>query len=134
MRAKLVRVFETSRQTLGHLFLFSGVNKVWECKTLEPPWVNNQRSISCIPPGSYTVHPHNSSKFRNCFWIKNVPGRSEILIHPGNFHSETNGCILVGKEFYDIDNDGNRDVTHSRNTMNELIKLCPQQFTLKIYT
>jgi hypothetical protein len=30
--------------------------------------------------------------------ILDVPGRDYILIHPGNFPEDTEGCVLVGKE------------------------------------
>lgn len=68
--------------------------------TLEPRWKDNQRNISCIPPGEYEVEfmPRSwSGKYRNCFHVKDVPGRSQILIHAGNVPDHTRGCILIGK-------------------------------------
>jgi hypothetical protein len=30
------------------------------------------------------------------FLLQHVPGHSEILIHPGNFNEDSDGCILIG--------------------------------------
>lgn len=67
-------------------------------------------SITAIPTGTYNVRmdivsPKYSSKewfVKNCHGarvprLENVPGFEGILIHPGNFASDTDGCILVGK-------------------------------------
>lgn len=79
-----------------------------ELYTLELPYKDNQTNISCIPEGRYIVKRYKSPKFSDCFKIydinkddggnyKEVNGRSDILIHTGNFIDETKGCILVGK-------------------------------------
>ena len=75
-------------------------------KTLELPWRKNQRSISCIPSGIYTVKIRQSPKYGSVYWVTNVPDRSYILIHSGNFAGDiekgfkthVNGCILLGKK------------------------------------
>jgi len=82
-------------------------------KTLELPWRNNQRSISCIPPGEYIVKIRKSPKYGSVYWVTGVPNRSWILIHSGNvggdvrkinpntrkrFRTHINGCILLGKK------------------------------------
>lgn len=75
--------------------------------TLELPFLNNQKNISCIPQGLYNLTPYNSKKYPNVFKLLNVSDRSDILIHVGNyacdvivgggkFKSDTRGCILVG--------------------------------------
>lgn len=79
-----------------------------ELYTLELPYKDNQINISCIPEGKYIIKKHKSPKFGDCFKVydinkdesgnyKEVKGRSDILIHAGNFINETKGCILVGK-------------------------------------
>jgi hypothetical protein len=67
--------------------------------TLERPWLDNQRKVSCIPDGTYRVVRHQSPKFGNTFWVQDVPGRSEILFHKGNIDDDSHGCILVGEQF-----------------------------------
>ena len=54
------------------------------CHTIELPWINNQRNISCIPEGKYEVIPRFSKKFKHHLILKNVKHRSFILIHPAN--------------------------------------------------
>jgi len=37
------------------------------------------------------------------YLINDVPNRTNILIHPGNYSTDTNGCILPGLRFVPID-------------------------------
>jgi len=71
-----------------------------EFQILERPWLNNQRNISCIPPGTYRVkylRRSASGRYRNCYHVLNVPGRTGILIHQGNIADHSHGCLLIGK-------------------------------------
>ncbi|MCW3161301.1 DUF5675 family protein [Chryseobacterium oryctis] len=64
------------------------------CKTIELPWKNNQRRISCIPEGIYRIRKRFSSKFRWHLEVMNVKNRDLILFHPANDAlKELNGCI-----------------------------------------
>lgn len=86
------------------------------CKTLELPWLENKRGISCIPEGKYLVtysppvleddpnteedesggrHPRPYGHYI----VHNVPGRSGILIHRGKTPSWSKGCITAGSRF-----------------------------------
>jgi hypothetical protein len=58
--------------------------------------------------------------------VREVPGRSAILVHRGNFVSDTEGCILVGRGFTDIDSDGLTDVTDSTETLAEMVDHVPE--------
>lgn len=64
------------------------------CCTLERPWLKNKVNVSCIPAGVYTIRPVKSPKFGSSFEVCDVVGRSHILIHKGNYVSETQGCIM----------------------------------------
>lgn len=68
------------------------------CCTLEEPWKENKRQISCIPEGEYICKPHSGTKFQNVWQVTNVPNRAAILIHSGNTTDDIEGCILVGME------------------------------------
>ena len=64
------------------------------CYTIELPWLQNQRQISCVPEGEYVLQKRYSPKFKWHLHLKNVPGRDLILIHPANdAKKELLGCI-----------------------------------------
>ncbi|HCY83424.1 MAG TPA: hypothetical protein DHV22_18475, partial [Xanthomarina gelatinilytica] len=54
------------------------------CHTIELPWNDNKRNISCIPEGVYKVEPRFSKRFKHHLILKDVKGRSFILFHPAN--------------------------------------------------
>jgi hypothetical protein len=97
MNLLLKRHFDDGIATLGTLFL----DGVQQCYTLEPPWKDNQRMVSCIPPGTYPLVLQYSPRFtpkygHKLVLVNNVPDRDNILIHIGNFPKDTDGCIMVG--------------------------------------
>ena len=49
----------------------------------------------CIPIGKYKVVKHSSVKFPLSFLIKEVQGRTAILIHQANWMEELLGCIAT---------------------------------------
>ena len=67
--------------------------------SLEREWLDNQRSISCIPAGTYTCSRVDSPKFGDTFEVTNVPNRSHILFHKGNIDDDSHGCIIVGEQY-----------------------------------
>lgn len=95
----LRRARQTGDATYGELRTEGG----WViCLTLEEPWRMNKRNISCIPPGSYRMVKRLSPKRGIYVWeLVDVPGRSNIQIHAGNFLSDTEGCPLVGLQHSD---------------------------------
>ena len=99
MNIILTRLIDTGRETIGTLFLADASGYVVDRKTiytLEPPWKENRRNISCIPTGVYTVTHNNSPRFGPTIRVNKVPGRSGILFHAGNDYGDTQGCILPG--------------------------------------
>lgn len=74
--------------------------------TGELPWRHNRAGTSCIPAGVYRVSMQRSPRFRrDLYELQDVPGRSDILIHKGNwcgdvelgYASNVEGCILLGR-------------------------------------
>lgn len=64
------------------------------CHTIELPWKENKRRISCIPEGRYELVKRYSQKFKWHLHVIDVEGRDLILIHPANDAlKELNGCI-----------------------------------------
>jgi len=72
--------------------------------TGELPWRENKPNLSCIPEGRYTMRLRVSPRYGRVFEIGDVPDRSYILLHQGNFCGDTSlgyrtnvrGCVLLG--------------------------------------
>lgn len=90
--------------------------------TIELPWNNNKRNISCIPEGRYEIKPRFSKRFKHHLILKHVKNRSYILFHPANdAQKDLEGCIApvtylsgIGKGIY------------SKNAMQKLLSLVYQ--------
>lgn len=104
---KLTRTAKRDAYTIGKLY----INGSYFCDTLEdkdrgltqdmPLW-NIQRikvmHHTAIPSGTYKVVVNQSPKFgRPLPRLLEVPGFDGILIHRGNTHEDSSGCILVGE-------------------------------------
>lgn len=121
MKLTLKRIFKGPKYTIGHLF----INGVYECDTLEPPYMGTKQTDSiefikstkkgntAIPSGVYNINMDIiSPKFKDRSWakpfggklptIEDVPAFDRVLIHVGNIasqfgKSDTQACILVGE-------------------------------------
>jgi LysM repeat protein len=103
VRLILQRDTFTDKSTIGVLYEDKNYNGVVDTKdiklgyTLELPFNNNHNNISSIPIGEYRLTQRTSERFRSHYLVNDVPGRSYILIHAGNYPKDTSGCILLGK-------------------------------------
>lgn len=124
----LERVYLPSR-TLGSIYRDDEVI----CKTLELPWKDNQRSISCIPEGTYKVvkQPPKADRMYYYFRLPSVPGRSGILIHRGTKPDHSKGCILVASRFINIETQF-PELQESSVKLQWMIDNLPQEFLLEI--
>lgn len=121
----LLRLSDDGHQTLGRLRVLDkhsiiGLNLA----SLEPPWRHNERNISCVPEGTYSVRRRAATRaipYEHLI-IENVPGRSGICIHAGNVVEHTEGCPLVGLRHTDINADGKTDVASSRLALKLLLQ------------
>jgi len=132
MKLLIERYPNSEKQTIGNGYVLENDFIKFEFKTLELPWINNKRKVSCIPTGDYKVKKRHSKKFGNHFHIQNVKDRSCILIHKGNYYTDILGCILVGDDLSYINDDNEIDVVNSVNTMKQLLKRLPNKFDLSI--
>jgi hypothetical protein len=123
-------------ETLGIFLIVDDQNLLHHCVCLELPSLGNQHNISCINEGVYKCKKEYHIKFGWHFRIYDVPGRDGILIHTGNYAAgvkvNTEGCILVGTYFVDINQDGNLDVAESIPAMNKILSILPNEFQLHI--
>jgi hypothetical protein len=92
IQLQLLRTERTADGTFG--LLTCGPLTLHTC---EDDWRDNQPAESCIPAGAYHLHRTIYRKHGyETFEVTVVPGRSRILIHPGNTEEDTQGCLLVG--------------------------------------
>jgi hypothetical protein len=104
----------------------------FHCLTLELPWEDNKRSISCIPEGEYQAGVYNSPKHGEVVLLEGVPDRTFIEIHAGNYTRQIEGCILVGDSIKYLDKDNILDTTNSLSTLRKLVARLPDKFTVSI--
>ena len=96
----ILRGPSTDQGTLGELRLGP---VVW-C-VMELPDRDNRPGVSRIPTGEYLCRMVRSPRFGLVFHVMDVPGRSHVLVHPGNlagdvtkgWRSHSHACILPGK-------------------------------------
>tara|TARA_R100001594_G_scaffold35736_1_gene65264 strand:+ start:8526 stop:8933 length:408 start_codon:yes stop_codon:yes gene_type:complete len=91
----LIRDTFTDKSTLGKLYF----NGEFYGHTLELPWKDNEKRVSCIPKGVYEVkkrHTEESKYKYEHLHILDVENRELILLHIGNYPKNSKGCILLG--------------------------------------
>lgn len=123
MTGSIIRLERSDEGTFGALLL----NGKAFCVTLELPWRGNAQGVSCIPTGRYVLKRTPSplvtditkGTWPTAFEVTGVPGRSRVLIHPGNTVHDTRGCILVARTWGKLR--GDRAVLNSGDTFNEFM-------------
>lgn len=128
----LARIQSLDDRTLGYLFVFNESLEVHRFVTLELPWKQNARQVSCIPVGRYVVEPRSSPKYGNHLHVLDVPGRDMILVHSLNYPDQTQGCIGIGQRFSDIDKDGRLDISASRYALDLLTQFVTEKTSLVV--
>ena len=114
MNLKLIAIEKTEKSTISRLF----IDGVFECYVLEGVDRGLKQSMTtaeiaaikvpgatAIPEGVYGIDITFSPHFgKDMPLLENVPGYDGVRIHPGNFPSDTEGCLLVGKG-WELDED-----------------------------
>lgn len=126
MHILLQRLSTSSEGTLGILLINGRPYYI----TLELPWKNNQKDISCIPVGIYHAIKIYSEKFKKeVYVLQDVPGRDLIEFHIGNKLEDTHGCILLGLEFSTTD----YAIVNSRLAFDDfMIRMPSEGFTVTV--
>ena len=120
MHLSIIRKTYTAQSTTGYLSL----DGVFQCYTLEP---SVHADSPCIAAGVYKGAMLFSEHFqRKIPHVLNVPGRTAIEIHAGNFPRDTHGCAVVGqtcsKDFVGL----------SDAALDALIAKLPQTFEVEV--
>lgn len=90
MKIEVVRHYFSENYTIGKLY----IDGKYFCDTLEPSV--DAKEHPAVKLGKYPLNICWSYKF-NCYMPKiEVPNRSGILFHVGNYPHETLGCVLLG--------------------------------------
>lgn len=109
-----------SGATFGTLLL----RKQIFCFSLELEWHENIAFHSCVPCGIYPLVRRDSWYGRKTYGytyeIRDVPERSDILIHPANWPHELSGCVATGETIAKLR--GERALLNSGGTFRALKK------------
>ena len=102
IKLTLKRIALRSKYTIGKLY----INGEYFCDTLEDTvrYIDLRtgkgkiKGETAIPYGTYKVILNVSPRFKRVLpRLLNVPFFEGVLIHSGNTHKDTEGCILVGE-------------------------------------
>jgi len=127
-KIKIKRIHKRDDCTLSVLMF-----KDFMCKVLELPDLDNQRNISCIPEGLYKAKKRISpSKGYEVIEYIDVPNRTYIQLHYGNYTRQILGCQLPGEDFIDLDGDSIPDITNTKATLDELLSMLPKTFMIEV--
>lgn len=105
------------------------------CVSMELPWKENARSVSCIPAGEYPLTREDHPRFGECFRLAGVPDRDGVLIHAANVPGQIRGCIAPGMEYGILHlpgdgPDGSAGVLRSREALALLLAINPKSIKI----
>lgn len=92
--------------------------------TMERPTRGNEPNVSCIPVGEYHLFPkyYYRGKYM-AYEVLDVPGRTHILLHRGNYASDVQGCIAIGERVGINPYDGRMMVQNSTQAFRRMMDL-----------
>jgi hypothetical protein len=123
--AIIARKTTNPKETLGDMIAIKN-GDTFLCKTLE------RGTDLRIPPGTYNVDWTFSPKFQK--YTYELREMKSYRIHVGNYYSNSEGCILLGKTVADINKDGEQDITNSTETIGKFEDFFERKsFTLMVF-
>lgn len=101
--------------------------------SIEQPWRDNQKRVSCVPPGRYDLIPYMSPTHGATWYLENLDlgvggagaDRSYCEIHAANWARQLEGCIAFGTSHFPLlDSETNTVAPAVENSANaiELLK------------
>ena len=110
-KMELIRLVYTDKGTPGVLKL----NGEFVCYTLERPWLNNEQNVSCIPEGNYKGRFQASGSFPDMrMYFQDIPDRSSVMFHWGNYVHNSKGCPLLGES---VNTSGDMFIANTKSTV-----------------
>lgn len=122
----LQRLHTNEEGTFGILIDETGNRQAVTCERPD----NGNQPMGCIPVGDYKCTRFQSPHNGDVFLLHDVPNRAMIEIHKGNTIDDTEGCILVGMTFGEVN--GKKGVVGSRAALERLELRFPEGFTIHI--
>ena len=127
------RSIETDKNVLGFATLTNSRGKIiFNCVTLELPFLANKKKVSSIPTGTYRAIKTKSQSKGEVLMLKQVPNRTSVLVHVGNYSKDTLGCVLMGRNIEFSEDTSEHYITQSRITMSSLLALCSDELFIII--
>ena len=125
LKQRTIHLFRAYKCATGYFgFANLGGHSFYTCERLP----NNNKPMSCIPAGEYSLAPFHGRRFKNVFHVTNVISRQWILTHWGNTMADSRGCILFGEGIWS--KEGNLMITHSRNACKSLWNCQPEKIII----
>ena len=113
------------------------IDGLFFCNTVEQPWRENRRFVSCVPTGTYKLEDFQSERYGDTLALSNPDldvvvyqndategQRYACLFHAANWSHQLQGCIAPGKNLAwatDRGHKANLMVTYSKNTLAMLL-------------
>ena len=122
-------------------------------RTLEPPKRDNAKDnpktpaneAGCIPEGIYTCRRRDpklfkKARFKDNWEILDVPNKTGVVFHSGNYWFESKSCVLAATTVQDMNPkedpkfDPNKRLyaSQSGDALKKFTKVMPTEFSLKI--
>jgi hypothetical protein len=101
LRIQILRASYNSGSITGEM----SVNGRFIAHTLELPWRNNQSYVSSIPAREYPGFLRYDKTDGWRIQLVDVPNRTGVQIHVGNYPTQIEGCVLVGKRVINARNE-----------------------------
>lgn len=107
------------------------LDPVYECFAVERPWLDNRRSVSCVPGGEYELVPHLFRGQLQTFaivgktvshWKSSKTRYACVFPHVANSARHVNGCAGYGDSLGALAG-GEWAVMNSARTVNEYLRI-----------